>query len=347
MSSGWLRRDAPAWSAAAMRLLVLGGTAWLGGEIVRAALARGHDVICLARGARPVPDGARLVAADRDDSQAYSALNGSFDAAVDVTRFPEHARGAVNALRDRVAHWSFVSTCSVYAQDDVPGQDESAPLLPAWDGPFSIERYGEAKVACEEAVLSAYGDHALIARSGLITGPGDHSDRTGYWPLRFAHPATADGSVLVPDAPEASVQLIDARDLARWLVESAEHGTSGVFNTMTEPVPLTDHLALARQIAGHTGAVVAVDQQWITEHGIAPWAGDRSFPLWLPQPEYAGFATRTPAAARAAGLITRPAADSVRDTLVWELQAGPGRTRQAGLSPADERALIAEARTTS
>ncbi|RNI24885.1 NAD-dependent epimerase/dehydratase family protein [Flexivirga caeni] len=327
-----------------MRFLVLGGTAWLGGEIVRAALARDHEVVCMARGTRPVPEGAELVAGDRDDPQAYSALTGDFDAAIDVTSRPAHARGAVDALRDQVARWAFVSTCSVYAQDDRPGQDESAPLLPAWTGEFEIEKYGECKVACEEAVLAAYGDRALIARPGLITGPGDASDRTGYWPLRFAHPATEDGAVLVPDAPDASVQLIDARDLAQWLVESVERGVGGVFTTASEHRSLTDYLALARSVAGHAGPVVAVDQDWIERHQIAPWAGDRSFPLWLPQPEYAGFATRIPAAARAAGLRTRPLEDSIRDTLAWELRTGPGRTRRAGLSPADERELIAAAR---
>lgn len=330
-----------------MRILVLGGTAWLGGEVVRAAVARGHEVVCLARGEREAPEGAALVAADRDDPQCYSALDESYDAAIDLTSRPLHAQGAVSALHDRVAHWSLVSTISVYARDDVRGQDESAQLLPAWTGPFEIEKYGECKVACEEAVLAAYGSSALVSRPGLIAGPGDHTDRTGYWPLRFAHPATDDGSVLVPDAPEASVQLIDARDLASWLIDSAERGTGGVFNTTTEHVSLAEYLATARKVAGHTGEVVAVDQEWITAHRIEPWAGERSFPLWLPQPEYAGMATHSPAAARAAGLVTRPEADSIRDTLAWELQAGPGRTRRAGLSPADERELIAEARASA
>ncbi|HWC22438.1 MAG TPA: NAD-dependent epimerase/dehydratase family protein [Flexivirga sp.] len=327
-----------------MRLLVLGGTAWLGGEIVSAALQQGHDVVCMARGERPAPDGATLVAANRDDPESYSALGGTFDAAIDVTMVPAHAKGAVTALRHRVTDWALVSTCSVYAQEDMPGQDESAPLLAPYDGPFEAEKYGECKVACEQAVLAAYGDNALVARPGLITGPGDHSDRTGYWPLRFAHPVTDDGSVLVPDAPDTSVQLIDARDLARWLVVATERGTGGVFNTTTEHVPLSDYLALAREVAGYDGEVVAVDQQWITDHNIQPWAGERSLPLWLPQPEYAGFATRSVAAARAAGLETRPLEESIRDTLAWELRTGPGRPRRAGLSPTDERDLIAAAR---
>ncbi|WP_188837658.1 NAD-dependent epimerase/dehydratase family protein [Flexivirga endophytica] len=327
-----------------MRLLVLGGTAWLGGEIVRAALDQGYEVVCMARGERPAPSGVTLVAADRDDPQSYSALDGDFDAAIDVTMVPAHAQGAVTALRDRVNRWALVSTCSVYAEDDLPGQDESARLLEPYEGPFDVEKYGECKVACEQAVLAAYGDNALIARPGLITGPGDHSDRTGYWPLRFAHPITDDGTVLVPDAPDSSVQLIDARDLAGWLVEATERGTGGVFNATTEHIALSEYLSLAREVAGHDGDLVAVDQEWITEHEIAPWAGERSLPLWLPQPEYAGFATRSPAAARVAGLRTRALEESIRDTLAWEIQAGPGRTRKAGLSPADERALIAETR---
>ncbi len=326
-----------------MRLLVLGGTAWLGGEVVRAALVRGDEVACLARGTSDVPVGALLVRADRDDPQCYSALEGHFDAAIDLTRDPTHARGAVSALRDRVPHWVFVSTCSVYADDATPGQDESGPLLPALTGAYTMERYGEAKVACEEAVLSSYGiEHAMIARAGLITGPGDHSDRTGYWPLRFAHPASDDGAVLVPDAPDAAVQLIDVRDLATWLVDGAAHRTSGVFNAMAQHVPLPEYLDTARQVAGHTGRVVPVDQEWIAARDIAPWSGPRSFPIWLPQPDFAGFSTRRVDAALGAGLRPRLLAESIRDTLKWELRGGPGRQRRAGLSPGDERELLAE-----
>ncbi len=180
----------------------------------------------------------------------------------------------------------------------------------------------------------------MIARVGLIGGPGDIFDRTGYWPLRFARPATPDGSVLVPDAPEQSTQVIDVRDLAAWIVGAGERGVSGVFNTTGESVPLPQHLEVAREVAGHSGPVVAVDQDWLLAQGVEPWMGERSLPLWLPMPEYAGFNARDSSAARAAGLGTRPLATTLADALEWELASGPERQRRAGLSDDHERALL-------
>lgn len=134
----------------------------------------------------------------------------------------------------------------------------------------SMETYGEAKVACEQHVRRSFGDdRTLIARAGLIGGPGDTFDRTGYWPLRFARPAMADGSVLVPDVP-LPTQVIDARDLAAWLVESAERGVHGVFNAVGETMPLAEHLAAARKVAGHSGPLVPVDQDWLPAHDVTP-----------------------------------------------------------------------------
>ena len=330
-----------------MRLLVLGGTAWLGSYVVREALARGHEVVALARGdSGVVPNGATFVRGDRSSVEGYAEVDGRFDAVVDVTRQPTQMRTALEALASRVEHWVFVSTCSVYADHDTPGADESAPLLPGLDGEeWTDEKYGEGKVACEQLLLDAVGqERAFIARSGLIAGPGDISDRTGYWPLRFAHPSTDDESVLVPDAPELLTQVIDVRDLAAWLVVAAEHRTAGVYNAMARPVPFAEHIATAREAVGHTGPTVLVDQEWLVEHGVEHWAGDRSLPLWLPLPEYAGFSSRSVDAAFAHGLVTRPLAETLRDGLEWELRQGPGRRRKAGLTPTDEAELIARRR---
>ena len=332
-----------------MRLLVLGGTAWLGGYITAIALERGHQVTCLARGeSGAVPAGASLVRGDRDQPEAYDEVAASdWDAVVDVSRQPGQVRRAVAALADRSGSYLFVSSGSVYAGTDTPGADESADLLPALDGDAmeSMETYGEAKVACEQAVLAGFGaDRSLVARAGLIGGPGDASGRTGYWPLRFARPATEDGSVLVPDVPGLGTQVIDVRDLAGWLVDAAERMVSGVFYAVGETLPLPDHLGLAREDAGHTGPLVPVTADWLLAHGVEPWMGDRSLPLWLPLPDYAGFGTRDSSAARAAGLSTRPLAQTLADTLAWEL-TDPQRRRGAGLSDEDERALIEAARS--
>ena len=329
-----------------MSLLVLGGTAWLGREAVRAALARGHEVTVLARGASgPMPRDVEAVVADRGDPTAYDRLTDQdWDAVVDVARQPSHVAGAVQALRERAACWLFVSSCSVYADHDTPGADESAPLLePDHRDDDGFEAYGERKVACEQAVLRGIPGRALVARSGLIAGPGDHTDRTGYWPLRFAHPATSDGAVLVPDSPLAT-SVVDVRDLADWLVRAAQDRATGVANVSGPVLPLAEHLATARAVAGHDGEVLAVAPDWLEGHDVQPWSGDRSLPMWLPVPEYAGFMARSTAVAHGLGLATRPLADTLHDTMEWELRQGPGRPRKAGLSPDDERELVAAAR---
>ena len=150
----------------------------------------------------------------------------------------------------------FVSSGNVYADHRTPSADEEAPLLPPLAGEVmeSMETYGQAKVACEQQVQQAFGpDRALIARVGLIGGPGDIFDRTGYWPLRFARPSTRRGAVLVPDAPELATQVIDVRDLAAWLIDAGSHRLRGVYNATGETTALFDHLGIARRIAGHTG----------------------------------------------------------------------------------------------
>jgi nucleoside-diphosphate-sugar epimerase len=329
-----------------MSLLVLGGTAWLGREVVAAAREQGQEVTVLARGeSGPPPPGVEVVRADRGDPAAYDTVRDrDWDMVLDVSRQPSHVDSALAALGRRAVSWVFVSSASVYAEADTPGDDETAELLPAHgaddDG---WETYGGRKVACERSVLDRVGDRALVARSGLIAGPGDHTDRTGYWPLRFAHPASPDGSVLVPESP-VSTQVLDVRDLASWLVRAGLAGTTGVVNASGPVVPLGEHLAAAREVAGHRGDLVPVDQDWLAAHAVAPWSGPRSLPLWLPLPEHAGFMARSTTAAEERGLTSRPLSETLADTLAWELATGPGRARKAGLSCDDEVELVAAAR---
>jgi len=330
-----------------MRILILGGTAWLGSTIATAAMHHGHKVTCLARGeSGPVPTGIRFVRGDRSRPDAYADVAAEdWDVVVDVSRQPGQVAEAVRALSDRTGSYIFVSSGNVYADAATPGQDERAPLLAALPGDVmeSMESYGEAKVACEDRVRGGFGaDRSLIVRAGLIGGPGDVSDRSGYWPLRFSEPAGADGSVLVPDSPGLLAQLIDVRDLAEWIIDAAEDGTTGVFNATGETVTLTEHLAVARAVAGHTGPIVTAATQWLLDHEVGPWSGPRSLPLWLPLPDYAGFSARDSSAARAAGLVTRPLADTLADTLRWERRRVPEGPRRAGLADADEAALLAE-----
>lgn len=135
--------------------------------------------------------------------------------------------------------------------------------------------------------------------------------------------------------------MIDVRDLAAWVIDAAARHLCGTFNAVGETVPLPTHLEVARDVAGHSGPLVTVDQEWLLAHKIAPWMGDRSLPRWLPLPEYAGFSSRSSSAARAAGLVTRSLEESLADALAWEMANGSGRPRRAGLS-GDERALLQE-----
>ncbi len=321
-----------------MRILVLGGTAWVGGAIATEAVRRGHEVTCLARGSAPVPDGARLVRADRDAEDAYEGVPGRWDAVIDVARDPAHVRRAVAALdADRCL---LVSTGNVYADHARPGRDEDAALLdPGEAAADPGDAYGKGKVACERAVLQAFGGRALLARAGLIGGPGDGSGRAGWWPWRFAHPAGEDGAVLVPDAADRWTQLIDVRDLVAWLLDCAERGVGGAFDAVGQALPLGEHLAVAQRVAGR-GHAVPAPETWLAEQGVQEWAGPRSLPLWLTDPGWQGFAARDGSRAKAAGLRLRPLADTLRDALAWE-ERQPEHPHGAGLADDDERALLA------
>src|SRR5205807_3403717 len=241
-----------------MRLLILGGTQFLGRAIAAHARAMGHDVTCAARGvAGAAPDGARFIRVDREDPDGLAPLAGeAFDALVDVSRHPGQVRRAVRALKPRVAHWTFVSTVSVYADNRTPGQRAGTAPLRAPTAPeiehCTEETYGAAKVACEQAVR----ENAFVCRAGLIAGPEDPTGRFTYWPLRLDR----GGEVLVPGTPDDAVQLIDVRDLAQWIVFAAQTHLTGTFDAIGPSFTRGQFLAQCAAAVGSSGTFTWADR---------------------------------------------------------------------------------------
>jgi 2'-hydroxyisoflavone reductase len=316
-------------------LLVLGGTGWVARFVAEIAIAQGIEVTCLARGSKAsAPAGARFVRADRTRPNAYDELvDRDWDEVIDVTWQPGQARTAVAALADRAAHWTYVSSGAVYLGMKQLGET----VAPLASDTATDPEYGAAKVACETAVLDAMGDRATIARVGLIGGPGDRSDRSGYWPARFS--LAGDGPVLVPAIENQPVGFIDARDFAAWLVGAADAGYNGVFGIRGELWTFAEMLSAAARAAGFTGEQVVVPPERLVELGVEP--GQRSLPLWMPE-QMAGR-VRPMAAMQdlAPGLVYRSLDEIMRDTMADEIARGLTRSRRFGLTREEELDVIA------
>lgn len=334
-----------------MRLLVLGGTIFVGYAVAAEGVRRGHEVVCAARGTSgAVPDGASLVTVDRDADDGLGALAGeTFDAVVDVSPLSHPwVRRALDALGERAGHWTFVSTINVYADLVTPGQTPATgALVPALEqhatrdemmaaGEDGVALYGGIKVASENAVLAAMGDRAFVVRPGLIAGSGDRSDRFGYWPGRFVR----GGRVLVPESAEP-VQYIDVTDLARWIVDAGEKGVAGVYDATGPITPSTELIEEIAAVVGFDGEIVHASTEQLLAAEVNAWGGPRSLPLWLP-PGHAGVTAHDPAPSLAAGMPVRPLARTVADALARERELGLDRERKAGLSPREEEEVLAK-----
>lgn len=334
-------------AAVPLHLLVLGGTAFLGPEFVARATARGHRVTLFNRGrTRPdlFPDLEKL-RGDRNGDVA-ALVGRRFDAVLDTSAYvPAHVRRVREALGEGVAHYTLVSTLSVYAgfgASRTPVHEETpvATLADPTTEQVTNETYGPLKARCEAAAQEGWPGRVSVVRPGLIVGPGDPTDRFTYWPVRVAR----GGEVLAPGDGEDGVQVIDVRDLAAFLLHATEAKAAGVFNAVGFEGPLTfrEFLHGAKCALRHDVSFTWVAAPALAAARVAPW---HALPVWLP-PE--GNARVENQRARAAGLAFRPVAQTIADTWAWYRESGRdvawGTGRAPGLSAAREAEVLAAQR---
>jgi len=326
-----------------LKLLILGGTAFLGPATVEAALARGHEITLFNRGrTNPhlFPELEKLVGDRKDDLAALR--DRQWDVVIDTSGYvPRHVAMSAELLAPGVGHYVFVSTCSVYADFDTVGLDETSPVA-TLDDPTTEEvtatTYGGLKALCEQAAEAAMPGRVTSVRPGLIVGPRDRSDRFTYWPVRIER----GGEVLAPEGPEVFTQFIDVRDVAEFLVVCCERRQSGVFNADAPASTLTlgGMMDTCRDVTGVRADLTWVDPAFLAEHEVAPWS---DLPCWMPRSEEVGFGTIRTEKARSAGLGMRPLPVTVADTLTWwhEQPADRRQNLRSGLAPAREAEVLA------
>lgn len=335
-----------------MKLLMLGGTRFLGRHLVELALDRGDDVTIFTRGRLPVPWGDRVTAliGDRDPriSPGIDALaGGAWDAVVDCSGYvPRVVEASARLLSSRTKRYVFVSSMSVYAKTEHPRMDERTAVA-ALDDPGTeqvMEHYGALKAACEAVVERIFAGRATNARPGLIVGPFDGTDRFGYWVARFVHPELLGNRArraVVPAPRERPVQFIDARDLAAWLLDICTRDAPGAFNACSPAFHFTmgDLVDAAVAAAPAAPAPAWIDDATLVDAGVTPWTG---LPLWLPpsEPDSAGFMTMDCSRATRAGMVIRPLADTVVDTAEWLAARDNGDAWKHVLSADVERRLL-------
>jgi 2'-hydroxyisoflavone reductase len=336
-----------------MRLLVLGGTRFLGRHLVDLALARGDDVTVFTRGKQPNhwPGRVTALAGNRDQavSPGLRALEaGTWDAVVDTSGYvPRVVRQSAELLAPRVGRYLFVSSISVFTEASRPGLTEKDPVA-ALEDPKTEEigkYYGPLKAACERVVSDLYGPRALNVRPGLIVGPHDPTDRFGYWVARFVHPTLLGDrapQAVVPNPPSRPIQLIDARDLAAFMLDLLDKGLEGTHNA-TSPSGQWTMGALVDALREVGGARAPkprwVDEDLLLEKKVDPWTG---LPLWIPLSfaDEAGFMQIDCTKEQRAGLRTRPLTDTIRDTAAWLLQRDNENAWKDVISAGREREVL-------
>lgn len=326
-----------------LKILVLGGTGFIGPHMVREALRRGHEVSLFNRGRTNnelFPD-LQLFKGDRNNG-LEPLQGGQWDVIVDNSGYvPRHVADSARLLSTQASHYLFVSTISVYAVSPAP-ITEASPLATMEDESaeeVTGDTYGPMKALCEQRVLTEFGaDRTTILRPTYICGPGDRTDRYTYWPVRTSR----GGEMLWPGSPDDDIQIIDVRDFANFTVHCLEQKTVGIFNTVTPlaSFKMGDLLEDSLAVTAADMTPVWVDREFIADNEVA---AEGAIPIWEdPQGEYATLSLVDGTPAVAAGLLNRPTRETARDTLSWWKTQPDSRTEtlRAGLSAEKEAAVL-------
>ncbi len=330
------------------KILVLGGTGFLGPHFVRAAVASGHTVTLFNRG-KTNPglfDDLEQLRGDREKGDLAALQGRTFDAVVDTSGYvPAHVEATAKLFADSARHYQFISSISVYAGFGERAETftEAVPVATVDDEDVlkvstirqSMPFYGPMKARCEAAAEAAMPGRTSNIRPGLIVGPGDNSDRFTWWPVRIDR----GGEVLAPGDPDGQVQFVDARDLAAWMLHCVEQNVVGVFNAtgFAGSVSMQDVLCACKCATSSAVTLTWASEQFLAENEVGPWM---TMPLWLPREGRSLIDNRR---AIGNGLRFRPIADTVRDTLQWaRAERGDKPFPHTGLPAAREAELLAK-----
>jgi 2'-hydroxyisoflavone reductase len=325
-----------------MKILILGGTVFLGRALVKVALHNGHQITLFNRGkTNPdlFPQVEKIIG--QRDSDLLALQDRRWGAVIDTCGYiPRLVQRSAESLADKVDHYTFISSLSVYADPSQLDVDESAPLG-TLDDPATEQvngdTYGPLKALCEQVAEDAMPGRVLVVRPGLIVGPYDPTDRFTYW----IHRTAQGGEVLAPGRPGRTIQFIDVRDLADWIIRSVEIGKTGVYNADRPANLLTmgELLETCKTESGSDASFTWVSEEFLLEKQVGMWM---EMPLWVPemQPEYAGFFAFDCRKAIAEGLTFRPLAETVRATLDWDATQPPDRVLRAGITRERETDLL-------
>lgn len=321
-----------------LKVLILGGTVFLGPYLVKDLLDNGHQVTLFNRGTHTIQEieGVKNLKGDRDGD--LSALfEKEWDAVIDTScHRPRQAMKAAEVLRGHVSHYTFISTIGVYDNFDQAGIDEIYPLSlleNEYEEEITEKNYGALKAAAEKIIESSFKGKSLIIRPGLIVGPGDPTDRFTYWPLRVKE----GGNIIAPATPEREVQFIDVRDLSRWIVELVEKKQTGIFNATGRPIAFEQVLQECKEATNSDARIEWLSEDYLSQHQVQDWS---ELPLWLStKRNMPGFFLVNSERAKKAGLTLRPLRETVHDIII----ANAGRdssTLKAGIDKNKENHLL-------